>query len=126
LLPLAGLVIPVVFLVAPDRLRYRVEHGALVVSTILGARRFATSGATIRLHRPRVGLRLWGTGAPGYYTGLYRVDGENTKLFATAVDSGVLIEGDGLRLIVNPENEEGFIEAMRTVGGATTTSVHCF
>ena len=117
LLPLLGIVVPLVFFVAPNRLRYRVEPGELVVTTILGSRRFATRGAAVRPHRPQVGLRLWGTGAPGYYTGLFRVDGENTRVYATSVERGVLIEGDGLRIFVNPENETPFLEAMQTLGG---------
>jgi hypothetical protein len=119
LAPLAGLVVPVVFLVAPGRLRYRVISGGLEIMTMLGTRRFATAGCTARHHQPRVGLRLWGTGAPGYYTGTFRVDGSNTKLYTTSVKEGVLIEGPGVRVFVNPENEAAFLHAMHTFGGAT-------
>jgi hypothetical protein len=62
-------------------------------------------------------MRLWGTGAPGYYTGLYRMDGTNTKVYATSVDEGVLLEGDKVRVFVNPDNEAAFLEAMHTLGG---------
>jgi hypothetical protein len=117
--PLAALVVPAVFLFAPNRLRYRVISGGLEVTTILGVRRFVTAGCTARRHRPRVGIRLWGTGAPGYYTGTFRVDGSNAKLYTTSVKEGVLIEGPGLRVFVNPENETGFLQAMHTTGGAT-------
>ncbi|HSL19810.1 MAG TPA: PH domain-containing protein [Methylomirabilota bacterium] len=117
LAPLVGLVVPVVFFVAPARLRYRVEPGALVVTTVLGSRRFESTGCRVRRHRPRVGMRLWGTGAPGYYTGLYRMDGTNTKVYATSVDEGVLLEGEKVRVFVNPDNEATFVEAMHTLGG---------
>ncbi len=110
---------PVVFLVAPNRLRYRVVSAGLEVKTMLGTRRFATAGCTARSHHPKVGLRLWGTGAPGYYTGTYRVDGANTKIYTTSVKEGVLIEGPGVRVFINPENETGFLHAIRTMGGAT-------
>jgi len=119
LAPVAGIAIPVIFLVAPDRLRYRVVSGGLEVKTMLGTRRFVTAGCTARAHRPRVGLKLWGTGAPGYYTGTYRVDGANTKIYTTSIEEGVLVEGPGVRVFVNPENEQGFLEAIRTMGGAT-------
>jgi hypothetical protein len=118
--PLLALLVPMVFLIAPARLRYRVEPGSLSVHTMLGTRRFTTTGCTARPHVPRVGLRLWGTGAPGYYTGLYRVDGANTKIYTTSVERGVLIEGPGLRVLVNPEDEQGFLDAMHTLGGATS------
>jgi hypothetical protein len=64
-------------------------------------------------------MRLWGSGAPGYYTGLYRVDGANTRVYSTSVEEGVLIEGESSRVFVNPEDEAAFLEAMRTTGGAT-------
>jgi hypothetical protein len=119
LAPLAGVLVPAVFLVAPNRLRYRVEPGVLAVTTMVGSRRFTTTGCVARPHRPKIGLRLWGTGAPGYYTGLYRVDGANTKVYTTSTEKGVLVEGTDLRVFVNPEDEAGFLDAMRTLGGAT-------
>ncbi len=119
-LPIVCLLVPLVFLIAPGRMTYRVEPGVLAVRTLLGGRRFEVSGATVRPHRPRVGLRLWGTGAPGYYTGLFRVDGANTKVYATSVERGVLIEGGELRVFVNPDDEARFLEAMRTMGNATS------
>jgi hypothetical protein len=120
LAPVGGLLVPLVFLVAPARLAFRVGPGELVVTTILGSRRYPTAGCSARPHRPRVGMRLWGTGAPGYYTGLYRVDGANTRIYTTSVEAGVLIEGEGVRVFVNPEDETAFLEAMRSLGGATS------
>jgi len=119
LAPLAGIAVPVIFLVAPSRLRYRVVSAGLEIKTMLGTRRFATAGCTARSHLPRVSLRLFGTGAPGYYTGTYRVDGANTKIYTTSVKEGVLIQGPGVRVFVNPEDEAGFLHAIRTMGGAT-------
>jgi len=119
LTPLLGILVPLIFFVAPGRLRYRVVSGGLEVITMLGTKRFPTAGCTARPRRPKVGLRLWGTGAPGYYTGTYRVDGANTKIYTTSVKEGVLIEGPGVRVFINPENEAGFLEAMHTMGGAT-------
>ena len=118
--PVLGIVIPLVFFVAPARLLYRIVSGGLEVSTMLGTKRFATAGCTARPHRPKVGFRLWGTGAPGYYTGTYRVDGTNTKIYTTSTDEGVLIEGPGVRVFINPENEAEFLQAIRTMGGATS------
>jgi hypothetical protein len=117
--PLLGILVPMIFFVAPGRLRYRVISGGLEVATLLGTKRFPTAGCTARPHRPRIGMRLWGTGAPGYYTGTYRVDGANTKIYTTSITEGVLIEGPGVRVFVNPENEDGFLEAIRSTGGAT-------
>jgi len=118
--PLLGVLVPLIFFIAPGRLHYRVVSGGLEVSTLLGTKRFPTAGCTARPHRPRVGMRLWGTGAPGYYTGTYRIDGANTKIYTTSVKAGVLIEGPGVRVFINPENETAFLEAIHTFGGATS------
>lgn len=120
LTPLFGLLVPLIFLVAPARLRYRVVSGGLEITTMLGTKRFATAGCTARAHQPRIGLKLWGTGAPGYYTGTYRVDGTNTKIYTTSIKEGVLIEGPGVRVFINPESETAFLHAMHTFGGATS------
>jgi hypothetical protein len=117
LVPFAALLIPVVFLVAPGRLRYRLEPGTLAVVTMLGTRRFDIGGATARPHRPSVGIRLWGTGAPGYYTGLFRADGVNTKLYTTSVEEGVLIEGTDFRVFINPARQTEFLAAFTSMGG---------
>ena len=118
--PLLGVLVPLIFFIAPGRLRYRVVSGGLEVSTMLGTKLFATAGCTARNHKPKVGMRLWGTGAPGYYTGTYRVDGVNTKLYTTSVKEGILIEGPGVRVLVNPEDVQGFLDAIRSMGGATS------
>jgi len=117
--PLLGVLVPLIFFIAPGRLHYRVVSGGLEVSTLLGTKRFPTAGCTARPHRPRIGMRLWGTGAPGYYTGTYRVDGANTKIYTTSIKEGVLIEGPGVRVFINPENEPAFLDAIHTFGGAT-------
>jgi hypothetical protein len=108
----------VIFLVAPNRLRYHLEPGTLAVTTVLRTRRFAIKGATARACRPRVGIKLWGTAAPGYYTGLFRADGANTKLYATSAKEGLLIEGSDFRVFINPERQTEFLEAFPAVGGA--------
>jgi len=117
LAPLTALLIPVVFLVAPDRLSYRLEPSALAVTTMLRTRHFAITGAIARPHRPRVGFKLWGTAAPGYYKGLFRADGANTKIYATSAKEGVLIKGQDFRVFINPEKQAEFLEAFRSMGG---------
>ena len=117
LVPLTALLIPAVFLIAPGRIRYHLEPGTLSVTTMLRNRRLSLTGATARAHQPRVGIKLWGTAAPGYYTGLFRADGANTKIYATSVKEGVLIEGPDIRVFINPERQAEFLEAYRSMGG---------
>jgi hypothetical protein len=119
LLPLSAMV-PLVFLVAPGRLLYRVVPGGLQVTTILRTRRFETLGAAARRHSPRPGVRLFGTGMPGYFTGWFLLDGKRSRVYATGFDDGVLLEGQGLRLFVNPSQAEPFLLALRSTAGVTS------
>jgi hypothetical protein len=81
----------------------------------------AGDGTSIRVlplagaHSPEVTLRIAGTGAPGYYTGLFRVDGVSTRVYATNVRAGVLVEGPA-RVYLSPEDVPGFLDAMRVAG----------
>ncbi len=128
-LPLFGAVVAVVLggivvglmLLGPGRMAYRVGEGRLEVSTLFGRRSWPLQEISARPHSPRVTLRIAGTGAPGYYTGIFRVDGTTTRVYATDLKSGVLLEGPA-RVYVSPENVAGFLDALR-VGGARVQPV---
>jgi hypothetical protein len=108
-------VIPVLFLLAPSRLRYRVGPGTLEVRTLLLRRRFRIFGATARRHVPTFGIKLVGSGMPGYHTGWFMVDGQRTRVYATTTQGGVLIE-DGTRIFVTPADPDAFLDALTSVG----------
>ncbi len=86
--------------------------------TIMRTRRFAIRGATARGRNPKDGIKVWGAAAPGYYTGVFRSDGENTTLDATLAKEWVLIEGPGLRVLINLQRQAEFLEACHARGGA--------
>jgi hypothetical protein len=109
--------VPVVFFAAPKRLSYRVVSGGIEVSTLLRRRRFDTIGAAARRHRPKPGLRLWGSGMPGYFTGWFLVDGKRCRVYATGFDDGVLIESPQLRLFLSPSDPAAFVSALVSVAG---------
>jgi hypothetical protein len=106
-----------VLVYGPRRMRYVVEGDRLVIRTMFSRRDLALSEIRARAHVPKVTLRLFGTAFPGYYTGLYRADGANTRIAATDLKGGVLIEGP-VRLYVSPEEPSAFLAALRA-GGAT-------
>jgi hypothetical protein len=108
-----SLLVPAIFFLAPQRLRYRVRTSELVVSTMLRSRVFALDGVTAQKHRPDLGLKIWGSAFPGYYTGRFRLDGESTRVYATAKDEGVLLTGP-YRLFVTPRDVEGFLLALES------------
>jgi hypothetical protein len=96
------------FFVAPGRLRYAVEHGELAVRTLIATRRFPLAGASARRFTPGRILKVAGNGLPGYYTGLFRVEGASARVYATRLTDGVLIDG-ARRVFVTPDDAEGFL-----------------
>jgi hypothetical protein len=111
-------IVPVVVVLGPARLRYRIANDRLDVRTIARTQSFPMAGCTVRRHRPKITLRWWGTAMPGYYTGWYRSDGVSTRVYATNVAHGILIEGPGLRLFINPERSEDFLNRLCSVTSA--------
>lgn len=122
---LAAVVIPVTLVVAgmvgptlafgPRCMRYLVGDGALTVETIFGKKRWPTRGARAKAYMPGKMWRVWGTMAPGYFSGLYREEGTLTRVYATGWESPVLFEGEA-RVILSPEDREGFLKALAEEG----------
>lgn len=102
-------------LLGPRRMRYHLRPGFLDVRTLFGSRSWATDGMRARRHRPRVTLRLMGTAAPGYYTGLFRADGVTTRIYATHLDEGILIESTH-RVFLSPADPTGFLAQLHAAG----------
>jgi len=128
-LPLSAVVLlPTLFAVwlvwAPHVVELEIDDGRLHITTApapVSRHRIVDLANVVSVEERHLGRgrRIAGTGLPGYYTGTYRVDGANTKIFTTSIEEGVLIEGPGVRVFVNPENERGFLDAIRSMGGAT-------
>ena len=111
----ASFMLTSVFVFGPTRMRYVVGDGHLEVHTIFSRRRWPARELTARPHVPKVTLRVAGTAFPGYYTGLFRADGETTRVYATDVTSGVLLLGPA-RVFLSPESPAAFLEALRQEG----------
>ncbi len=105
-----------VFLLGPSRMLYTVRDGRLEVRTLFSRRSWPVGTLRARAHTPKVTLRLMGTAFPGYYTGLFRADGANTRMYATDLKRGVLVEGPA-RVYVSPAEPEAFLAALRAAGG---------
>lgn len=116
----AGLLLPGLFLaaymaIAPRRLRYRIEPGVLTVRTWLVTRTVTLFGAVARTHSPAIAVRLAGTALPGYYAGLFRANGKNLRIYATADRDGIEIESDR-RVWVTPPDNAAFLAALQAAG----------
>lgn len=101
-----------------ERLAYEVGPQGLTIHTLGRPRMIALQGAVVRRVTGRIGMRIAGVGLPGYFTGLYWVDGASARLWATRAQDGVLIESGG-RFLVTPEHPEAFIEALVAMGART-------
>lgn len=112
---LSLLMVLLVITFGAERLVYRVEGGELLVSTVFSSKRWPTSGMRARRYTPGRTYKLAGTGAPGYYTGLFRQDGVNTRVYATDLKQGVLIEGPA-RIFLSPESPDSFLRALEREG----------
>jgi hypothetical protein len=105
------------FLVGAKRMRYVVLDGRFEVRTLFSRKSWPASALRARAHSPKVTLRLFGTAFPGYYTGLFRADGANTRVYATDLKRGVLVEGPA-RVYISPAEPEAFLAALRDAGSA--------
>jgi hypothetical protein len=114
LIPL-GLFLAAYIAVAPRRLRYRIEPGVLIIRTWLVTRRFEISGAPARRWSPGRAFRIAGTAVPGYFAGLFRADGANVRMYATAERDGIAIAA-GRTVFVTPPDNTAFLAALRAAG----------
>jgi hypothetical protein len=110
-----GLFLAAYFVISPRRLRYRVEPGTLTVRTWLVTRRVPLYGSVARPYTPGMAIRLGGAALPGYYAGLFRADGRNLRMYATADRDGIAIDADR-RVWVTPPDNAVFLEALRAAG----------
>jgi hypothetical protein len=114
---LGSLMVSAVMLLGPGRMRYLVGDGALEVRTIFGRKRWKTAGACARAYTPSMMIRVAGTGAPGYRTGIFRESGQTTRVYATDTERVVLFEGEA-RVIVSPDDRVAMLRALEEEGVA--------
>lgn len=103
-------------LLGPGRMRYRVGDGVFEVHTLFTRRSWPIAGLRARRHEPRSRWRIAGSAMPGYYTGFFRIDGESTRVYATDLGDGVLLEG-AARVFLTPEHPDAFLTSFRAAGG---------
>ncbi len=110
------LFIPLIFFLSPSRLRYRVTPGHVEIDLTFSTKRFSVNNCIARLHNPETSSKVMGSSLPGYHSGRFSLDGMTTRVYATRLTEGVLIESPDLRLFLNPEDPHAFLEALRALG----------
>lgn len=112
---ITGVLVLLVISGGAEKLVYRVERGQLEVVTMFSRKKWSTAGMRARKYAPGRTLKLAGTAAPGYYTGRFRQDGTNTRVYATDLKQGVLIEASD-RVYLSPESPDAFLQALERAG----------
>lgn len=112
----ATLFIPLIFFLAPNRLTYRVTSGHVEVDLTFSTKKFSVSHCIARRYDPEASSKVIGSSLPGYHSGRFSIDGMATRVYATALSDGVLVESPDLRLFLNPEDPHAFLEALRVLG----------
>ncbi|WP_425145334.1 PH domain-containing protein [Deinococcus sp.] len=110
LLALPLLLLALLTLLPPPTLRYSLTPGALLVRRRLGTDRLPYAGMTVRPARGRLGLRLMGTGLPGYHTGMYAsADGQVLADATSASAPALLIVSGGATYYLTPADPAGLM-----------------
>jgi Bacterial PH domain len=117
LMVVGAVLLLILFFAGPDRMRYIVTDGRLEVRTIFSRKSWPVGELRAKKHVPSSPVRMVGTGLPGYYTGLYRIDGATTRVYATDLKSGILIEGPA-RILLTPSDPDVFLVALRGAGAS--------
>jgi hypothetical protein len=116
-----ALAVPLMFLVAPRRLRYRVGNGRLVIE-LLWRRKIVELADAKVTRRPagRMSRRV-GSAMPGYYAGWFSLEGERVNVYASSLEDGVLVtEASGKRTYVSPADATSFLDALSRNGVRTS------
>ncbi len=112
----ATLIVPLLFFLSPSRLRYRVTPGHVEIDLTFSTKRFSVSNCIARLYNPETSSKVMGASLPGYHSGRFSLDGMATRVYATGLTEGILIESPDLRLFLSPEDPHVFLEALRALG----------
>ncbi|WP_180970070.1 PH domain-containing protein [Deinococcus planocerae] len=107
------------FWLAPRRLSYSLEKDALVVTRLTGRTALPYAEITARRSAGRLGVRLFGTGMPGYLTGLFSFGPDavsRVQAAASRTRGGVIVERGGTAFFLTPADPDAFLRALAARG----------
>lgn len=106
-------VLPLVwFLYSSPRVRYTREGDALVVRTAGSVTRLPRYQSSAVLTRDALGVRLFGSSLPGYYTGTFGTNSGNVQAAASVPRPGqaVIVTHEGRRYYLTPEDPQALVD----------------
>ncbi|WP_216322526.1 PH domain-containing protein [Deinococcus aestuarii] len=127
-LALVILVPLLVFFLRQPRLKYILTPQALLVRTAWRSLRFPRGATKVELTPEPLGLRLFGTAIPGYYTGTFSIKtagGGRVQALATAArpQQAVLLKLDGQTYYLTPRDPETFVRLLDPHHPSNTSTV---
>ena len=121
LLTLPLLLLALLTLLPWPMLRYSLTPEALLVRRRLGVDRLPYAGMTVRRARGRLGLRLLGTGVPGYHTGLYVTADGQVMADATSVTApALLVTSGGTTYYLTPADPAALLAELERRGASVS------
>lgn len=118
-LPMLAAVIALFFWLAPRRLAYTTGPEALTIQTLTGQTRLPYAGMNAWRTAGSLGLKMGGTGLPGYYTGnyLFHRDGlKNVLAAASNPQGGVIVQAGGRTYFLTPADPDAFLAELARRG----------
>lgn len=114
-LPLLLLLPLLIVVLYSPRMVYRWEPDALVVKTALSQQRFPIGVTRAALTHEGLGIRLFGTGTPGYYTGTFSMKsagGGRVQAYATTArpSAALLLQLGGRTYYLTPADPQAALE----------------
>lgn len=103
----------------PRRLAYVLEPEALVITYLTGQVNLPLTGMTAWHTTGNLGLKMGGTGLPGYYTGnyLFHADGLKNVLAASSdTRNGVIVQQSGKTYFLTPADPVSFVAELARRG----------
>lgn len=116
-----GVLLALLFFLAPRRLAYTLTPDALVVTRMLGRTALPYTGMRARRSAGRLGLRTFGTGLPGYLTGHFTFGPDTVSRVHAAASrggDGVIVESGGSAYFLTPADPDGFLRELAGRGAA--------
>lgn len=117
--PGLGLLLLGLFHLAPRRLTYTLAPDALVIRRMLGRTALPYAGLRARRSAGRLGVRLFGTGLPGYLTGHFTFGPDpapRVRAAASRGDAGVIVETGDASYFLTPADPDGFLQTLAAHG----------
>lgn len=118
-----GLLLALLFQLAPRRLAYTLTSEGLVIRRLLGRTVLPYAGMRARRSAGRLGVRTFGTALPGHFTGHFTFGPDpasRVRAAASRGEGGVVVEVGGAAHFLTPADPAAFLRALEARGAVVS------